>query len=76
MALLVKTSGTEEQAMLIEQDEALYYLPQYYGASGWIGIRLDLGRNDWDHLADWLRKSWIAVAPAKLRQRANIADEF
>ncbi len=76
MALLVKTSGTEEQAMLIEQDEALYYLPQYYGASGWIGIRLDLGRNDWDHLADWLRKSWIAVAPAKLRQSFSIADEF
>jgi phosphoribosylglycinamide formyltransferase 1 len=76
MALLVKTSGTEEQAMLIEQDEALYYLPQYYGASGWIGIRLDLGRNDWDHLADWLRKSWMTVAPSKLRHRVDIADEF
>ncbi|MEK6636808.1 MAG: phosphoribosylglycinamide formyltransferase [Pseudomonadota bacterium] len=76
MALLVKTSGTEEQTMLIEQDEALYYLPQYYGASGWIGIRLDLGRNDWDHLADWLRKSWMAVAPAKLRRSFSIADEF
>jgi phosphoribosylglycinamide formyltransferase 1 len=76
MALLVKTSGTEEQAMLVEQDKALYYLPQYYGASGWIGIRLDLGRNDWDHLAEWLRKSWMAVAPAKLRQTFSIADEF
>jgi phosphoribosylglycinamide formyltransferase 1 len=76
MALLVKTSGPEEQAMLIEQDEALYYSPQYYGASGWIGIRLDLGRNDWEHLSDWLRKSWIAVAPTKLRQNFSIADEF
>jgi hypothetical protein len=76
IAVLVKTSGEEEQAMLIEQDDELYYRPQYYGPAGWIGIRLDLGRNDWDHLADWLRKSWVAVAPPKLRKSASIADEF
>ncbi len=76
MALIVKTSGPDEQTMLVEQDETLYYLPQYYGASGWIGIRLDLGHNDWDAVADWLRKSWMAVAPAKFRQAFSIADEF
>lgn len=76
IALLVKTSGEEEQAMLIEQDDELYYRPQYYGAAGWIGIRLDLGRNDWDHLGEWLRKSWLAVAPPKLRKSVSIADEF
>jgi phosphoribosylglycinamide formyltransferase 1 len=75
-ALLVKTSGEEEQAMLIEQDDELYYRPQYYGPSGWIGIRLDLGRNDWDHIAEWLRKSWLAVAPPKLRKAHALADEF
>jgi phosphoribosylglycinamide formyltransferase 1 len=75
-ALLVKTSGPEEQAMLIEQDDDLYYRPQYYGASGWIGIRLDLGRTDWDDIAGWLRKSWLAVAPPKLRKSFAIADEF
>jgi phosphoribosylglycinamide formyltransferase 1 len=74
-ALYVKTSGEEEQAMLIEQDDKLYYRPQYYGASGWIGIRLDLGRNDWDHLGEWLRKSWLAVAPPKLRKGFALADE-
>jgi len=76
MALLVKTSGPDEQAMLLEQDEALYYLPQYYGASGWIGIRLDLGRNDWEHISGWLSKSWAAVAPARLRKGLAIAEEF
>jgi phosphoribosylglycinamide formyltransferase 1 len=76
ISLLVKTSGEEEQAMLIEQDEDLYYRPQYYGPSGWIGIRLDLGRNDWDHIAQWLRKSWLAVAPPKLRKAHALADEF
>jgi phosphoribosylglycinamide formyltransferase 1 len=76
IALLVKTSGVEEQAMLIEQDAELYYRPQYYGPAGWIGIRLDLGRNDWDHIADWLRKSWLAVAPPKVRKAFALADEF
>jgi phosphoribosylglycinamide formyltransferase 1 len=76
IALLVKTSGEEEQAMLIDQDDEMYYRPQYYGPSGWIGIRLDLGRNDWEHIAAWLRKSWLAVAPPKLRKSFAIADEF
>lgn len=76
IALLVKTSGEDEQAMLIDQDDELYYRPQYYGPAGWIGIRLDLGRTDWEHIADWLRKSWIAVAPPKLRKGIALADEF
>jgi phosphoribosylglycinamide formyltransferase 1 len=76
IALLVKTSGEDEQTMLIEQDDELYYRPQYYGASGWIGIRLDLGRNDWDHIGEWLNKSWLAVAPPKLRKAHMLADEF
>ncbi len=76
IALLVKTSGNDEQAMLIEQDEEMYYRPQYYGASGWIGIRLDIGRNDWDHIVGWLQKSWAAVAPPKLLKSTTIADDF
>lgn len=76
IALFVKTSGTDEQAMLVEQDDDLYYLPPYYAPSGWIGIRLDLGRNDWDHLADWLAKSWRICAPPKLRKAIAVADDF
>jgi phosphoribosylglycinamide formyltransferase 1 len=75
-ALLVKTSGVDEQAMLIEQAPALYYRPQYYGPAGWIGIRLDLGANDWGHLAAWLKASWTNIAPPKLKKLHNLADEF
>jgi phosphoribosylglycinamide formyltransferase 1 len=74
-ALLVKINGVEEQAMLIEQDAERYYRPAYFGDS-WIAIRLDLGDTDWDGIADWLKRSWIAVAPAKLRNAHAIADEF
>ena len=74
--LLVKASGVEEQAMLIEQYPDLYYRPAYLGPSGWIGIRLDLGGNDWGHISEWLRKSWSQIAPARLRKANLVADEF
>lgn len=74
-ALLVKISGAEEQVMLIESDPDRYYRPAYFG-DGWIGIRLDLGDTDWDHIGEWLAKSWMSVAPKKLSQLLSIADEF
>lgn len=74
-ALLVKISGAEEQAMLIDSDEERYYRPAYFG-DGWIGIRLDLGDTDWDHIGEWLAKSWRAVAPKKLTKLMDAAGEF
>ncbi len=74
-ALLVKISGAEEQTMLIESDDERYYRPAYFGDS-WIGIRLDLGDTDWDHISDWLNKSWRAVAPKKLTKFMDVAGEF
>jgi hypothetical protein len=65
-AVMVKTSGLEEQAMLIEADPELYYRPAYIGASGWIAIRTDVAETDWDHIADRVAASWRNVAPAKL----------
>lgn len=65
-AVLVKTSGGEEQAMLIEAEPDLYFRPAYLGPSGWIGLRLDRGDVDWDHVGEWLLKSWRLAAPRKL----------
>jgi phosphoribosylglycinamide formyltransferase 1 len=73
--LLVKISGADEQAQLIEQDDEMYFRPAYFG-DGWIGIRLDLGRNDWLHIRDWIERSWKAVAPKKLTAMQDAADMF
>ena len=70
-ALLVKISGPEEQAQLIEMDEARYYRPAYFG-DGWIGVRLDLGDTDWDAIGEWLARSWRSVAPKKLAAMADL----
>lgn len=74
-ALLVKISGADEQAQLIELDEERYYRPAYFG-DGWVGIRLDLGDTDWDAIGEWLRKSWLAIAPKKLAGLMAVAEDF
>lgn len=74
-ALLVKISGAEEQAMLIDSDAKRYYRPAYFG-DGWVGIRLDLGDIDWDHIGEWLAKSWLAIAPKRLTKLMDVAGEF
>lgn len=75
VALLVKVSGPEEQAMLIERDEDRYFKPAYFG-NDWIAIRLDLGGLDWEEVRQRISASWLAVAPAKLKKALSVADEF
>lgn len=74
-ALLVKISGPDEQAQLIDLDEARYYRPAYFG-DGWVGIRLDLGDTDWDAIGEWLARSWRSVAPKRLTSLLDAAEEF
>lgn len=66
-AVMVKTSGPDEQAMLLDLDADLYYRPAYIGHSGWIAIRTDRPHSDWGHIADRVASSWRLVAPARLR---------
>jgi len=75
-AALVRTSGEEEQAMLIESDPDLYYRPAYLGPAGWIGIRLDRPPVDWTHIEQWLAKSWRRAAPKRLTKLMDVADGF
>jgi formyltetrahydrofolate-dependent phosphoribosylglycinamide formyltransferase len=75
-AVLVKTGGEEEQAMLIESDPELYYRPAYLGPSGWVGIRLDRPPVDWEHVGQWLGKSWRRAAPKRMTKMLDVADQF
>ena len=76
VGVLVKCSGQDEMAQLIEAEPELYFRPAYYGPSDWIGIKVDRPRVDWDHVADWLQRSWLAMAPPRLTKLIGIADEF
>jgi phosphoribosylglycinamide formyltransferase 1 len=66
IAIIVKTSGPDEQAQLIDQDPDTYYRPAYFGPSGWVGMRLDTGTPDWERVEDRITASWSLIAPRKL----------
>ncbi len=76
VGVLVKTSGQDEMAALIDADPELYFRPAYYGAADWIGLRLDRADVDWDQVADWLARSWRASAPKRLTKLIDAADAF
>jgi len=76
VGVLVKCSGQDEMAQLIEAEPDLYFRPAYYGPSDWIGIKLDRPRVDWHHVAAWLQRSWLAMAPPRLTKMIRAADEF
>ncbi|MEL7197630.1 MAG: phosphoribosylglycinamide formyltransferase [Pseudomonadota bacterium] len=76
IALLVKTSGMDELLNLIESQPDTYFKPAFYGASGWVGIILNRQDVDWHHIAEWLSRSWRAVAPKRLTKLLDIADQF
>ncbi len=76
IAVLVKVSGPEEMASLIEDQPEIYFKPAFYGASGWIGMVLDRRDLDWDDVSAWLQRSWRCVAPKRLTRFMDIAEEF
>ena len=75
IGLLVKASGPDEMTGLIEAQPNIYYWPKYYGASGWLGIKLNRRDVDWDQVQEWLERSWRACAPPRLTKLMRAAEE-
>jgi len=61
----VRTSGTDEQAMLLDTAPETYSLPAHLGPAGWVGIDLS-GNPDWASVEDRVAHSWELAAPARL----------
>jgi phosphoribosylglycinamide formyltransferase-1 len=76
VGLLVKASGPDEMSGLFEAQPEIYYWPKYYGASGWLGIKLNRRGVDWDQVRDWLERSWRACAPPRLTKLMRAAEDF
>jgi phosphoribosylglycinamide formyltransferase-1/phosphoribosylamine--glycine ligase/phosphoribosylglycinamide formyltransferase/phosphoribosylformylglycinamidine cyclo-ligase len=65
-AACVKTTGRDEQDLLIEAAPDLYRWLPYLGPSGWIGLDLAAADFDWAHLEARLLASWRLAAPKRL----------
>jgi phosphoribosylglycinamide formyltransferase 1 len=66
----------DELLALVENQPDIYFKPAYYGASGWVGIILNRAGVDWDHVSEWLERSWRTVAPKSLTKMMDVADQF
>jgi formyltetrahydrofolate-dependent phosphoribosylglycinamide formyltransferase len=64
-ALLLKVSGLDEQAMLIEMDPERFFRPKYYGPYGWVGIILN-DAPDWAMIETMMSAAWRLCAPKRL----------
>lgn len=66
MIALVCKSSLSEQRRLIKADPETCFVPDYLGAKGWLGIRVDLLEVDWDAVTESLRRAYQDLAPRKL----------
>jgi hypothetical protein len=57
---------TGENTALAKAQPDRYYLPAYIGPRGWVALRLDLGKVDWDEVRELLLASYLLTAPKRL----------
>jgi predicted DNA-binding protein (MmcQ/YjbR family) len=55
-----------DNTALIASHPAKFYMPAYVGPRGWVGLRLDRGKVDWDEVEELVSHSYQLVAPMRL----------
>ena len=70
LSLCCKTTPLE-QADLVEVDPEQFYIPKYIGPKGWVGVRLDLRRVDWEVVKQLLWESYRLQAPKRLARNLD-----
>ncbi len=48
-----------------------FYLPAYLAARGWVALRLDVGKVDWDEVRELLSGSYALIAPKRLAESVS-----
>ena len=62
--LTVKAEPAEREALLAQGDP--FYVPPYVGGKGWVGVRADHRRTDWEEVAELIATSYCLIAPKRL----------
>ena len=68
-SIRLKADPVEREALLTQGDP--FYLPPYVGAKGWVGIRLDDPRTDWDEVAELIATGYCLIAPKRLAEQVT-----
>jgi hypothetical protein len=53
---------------LVDAQPKRFYLPAYIASKGWVALRLDREKIDWDEVRDLLLGSYALVAPKRLAE--------
>jgi phosphoribosylglycinamide formyltransferase-1 len=56
---------------LAEAQPDRFYLPAYLASRGWVALRLDAGKINWDEVRDLLLCSYALIAPRRLAEGAR-----
>ena len=56
---------------LAEAQPRRFYLPAYIASKGWVALRLDVGKIDWDEMKELLLGSYVLIAPRRLGELVN-----
>jgi phosphoribosylglycinamide formyltransferase-1 len=59
-----------DNAALAASDPKRFYMPAYVGPRGWVALRLDVGKIDWDEVRELLTHSYVLIAPRRSRRKA------
>lgn len=57
---------------LAEAQPGRFYLPAYVASKGWVALRLDAGKNDWDEINELLLGSYVLIAPKRLAEMTKV----
>jgi hypothetical protein len=52
-----------DNTALVAAQPARFYLPAYVGPRGWVALRLDVGKVDWDEVSELIACSYRLTAP-------------
>jgi predicted DNA-binding protein (MmcQ/YjbR family) len=67
--ITLKADPVEREALLAQG--VPFYVPPYVGDKGWLGIRSDHARTDWEEVAELIAISYCLVAPKRLAARVT-----
>jgi phosphoribosylglycinamide formyltransferase-1 len=56
---------------LIDSDSDRFYMPAYVGPRGWVALRLDTAKIDWEEVSELILGSYLLIAPKTLAKQVN-----
>ena len=71
VSVACKALPGENTALAAAQPDR-FYLPAYIGPKGWVALRLDIGKVDWEEVAELVAASYRQIAPKRLADLLRI----